>query len=109
MPQPENSSALDTKMFRGGYHLHKSTTPRRRHPSFEAAEAEAQRLTAATGETFVITQEVGRVKRQEASGLLPKLFVAPAPEPRKPNDNDPPEVFEAHAAWVGQQEGGSDG
>jgi len=53
----------NTKRFDGGaYILRKSEAAHRRHQSFDAAEREAQRLCAQSGDTFVITQEVARVK-----------------------------------------------
>ncbi|MCG7348951.1 hypothetical protein [Sphingomonas sp. ACRSK] len=68
--------------------------PRFRHPTFESAETEAQRLLGKHPQsTFVILQEVGRVK------ALPADL-----EPKQPRDGDGTSVFEAHAAWVRRQE-----
>lgn len=65
----------DTKSFRGNFLLYRKDGkklsrkvgrahhPRFRHPSWTAAEAEAQRLLGILPEsTFIILQEVGRVK-----------------------------------------------
>lgn len=46
------------------YFLHKVGT-RRKHRTLEAAQAAASRVAAAEGETFVISQEVGRVNAPE--------------------------------------------
>lgn len=82
---PTAPMAADTKSFRGGFllfrkdgqnlrrgggkgaiHKAKATRarpPRFRHPTFQAAEAEAERLLGMLPDsTFVIIQEVGRVK-----------------------------------------------
>lgn len=48
----------------GPFRLHKAdpARPRRQHPTFEAAEAEAKRLQAMNpDQSFVIAQEVARV------------------------------------------------
>ncbi|WP_242183137.1 hypothetical protein [Sphingomonas sp. CARO-RG-8B-R24-01] len=70
----------DTKSFSGGYLLYRKVggknvkpgvrsqarAPRFRHPTFEAAEAEAVRLLEHHPEsTFVILQERARVKLKE--------------------------------------------
>lgn len=50
----------------GPYRLHKAepARPRRAHPSFERAEAEARRLLAINpGDTIIIAREVARVVR----------------------------------------------
>lgn len=50
----------------GHFRLHKaeSARPRREHPTFERAEAEAQRLLSVNpGDTIIIAQEVARVVR----------------------------------------------
>ena len=55
---------IETRRFDGPYGLHREqrARPRRQHPTFEAAEAEAQRLASLQpGDSFVITQEVARV------------------------------------------------
>lgn len=99
----------NTKTFPGSYLLFRkdgqnlkrrtgertARPPRFRHPTFESAETEARRLLGKYPQsTFVILQEVGRVK------------VAPAvdPEPKQPRDTDPASVFEEHAAWVRRTE-----
>ena len=77
--QPVPVTARDTKTFRGKWLLYRKKggglrhpthkakdrahPPRFRHDSYAAAEAEAGRLLAIFPEsTFVILQEVGRVK-----------------------------------------------
>lgn len=80
----------DTKSFSGnflvwrkkGQHLRKGATrdgerqmrergdqpPRFRHPTFDSAEAEAQRLAALCPETtFIIIQEIARVKMKPSA------------------------------------------
>jgi hypothetical protein len=51
-----------------GFYLHKMGTKRRVHADRATADAEAQRLADANGETFVVTQEVGRVTARAARG-----------------------------------------
>jgi hypothetical protein len=56
----------DTVRIGGPFRVHKAepARPRREHPTFEAAEAEAGRLLAdRPDETFVIAQIVARVRR----------------------------------------------
>ena len=82
MTNPIPTAAVDTKSFRGGFLLYRrdgkklrrprptSSTvarpPRFRHPDFASAEAEAQRLLMnLPGSTFIILQEVARVKMKE--------------------------------------------
>lgn len=60
------SEPIDVKSFRGRYTVQLLRIGRRPagHHSFSAAEAEAERLIAAhPGATFIISQEVARVKR----------------------------------------------
>jgi hypothetical protein len=58
------TAAIDMKAFRGAFLIHQSTAPRARHQSFSAAEAEAARLLEANPDaSFIISQEVARVKR----------------------------------------------
>ncbi len=71
--KPAGAAAqTETKRFDGGaYILRKSEAAHRRHRTFDAAEAEAQRLCGQSGDTFVITQEVASVKApdpDEAAG-----------------------------------------
>ena len=69
-------SALDTKRYDNGKFtvMRRDTAkPRAFHASFDAAEIEAQRLTAKhPNMTFVVLQEVGRVKAAEVAS--PKRF-----------------------------------
>ena len=84
--QPASAAATDTKSFSGSYLLYRRDgqklrrpratqgsvprPPRFRHQSFAAAEAEAQRLLAdLPGSTFIILQEVARVKVKEAADV----------------------------------------
>ena len=78
-----STAVPDTKSFSGGYLLYrkvggknvtpgvrsKARAPRFRHPSFEAAQAEATRLLEHHPEsTFIILQERGRVKLKHGQG-----------------------------------------
>lgn len=98
----------ETKSFSGSYLLFrkdgaklkrpgaKSTprAPRFRHPDFESAEREAQRLLGIFPDsTFIVLHEVARVKMKEVG-----------PEPRFPVEGDPAHVFEAHARWAVEME-----
>lgn len=102
-------AAIDgvTKSFRGGFllyrkagagvvkpgHKSQSRNPRFRHPTFAAAEAEANRLLPNHPEsTFIIMQEVGAVKAVATK------------EPKRPRDGDDAQVFEDHAKWVRETE-----
>lgn len=82
-PPTHPAAAPETKSFAGNYlvwrkvgqKLRKGSpagaagNPRFRHPTFEAAQVEAQRLAGLFPEsTFVILQEVARVKLQQAEG-----------------------------------------
>ena len=78
-------AAPDTKSFNGSYLLYRkdgqklrrpggmagpapARPPRFRHPNFAAAEFEAQRLlTIHPASTFVVLQEVARVKLKEVA------------------------------------------
>ncbi len=102
------SAAIDgvTKSFRGGFLLyrkagnlvvkpgHKSQArnPRFRHPTFAAAEAEANRLLPNHPEsTFIIMQEVGAVKAgavTEPKGIVERAAgqIAAALKPKRHND-----------------------
>lgn len=97
--------ATDTKSFSGSFLLYRKNgggmvkpgsasrarNPRFRHATFAAAEAEAKRLLPHHPDsTFLILQEVARVKVKAGS----------AAEPMLPKDGDDASVFEAHAAWV---------
>lgn len=76
--RPANDLRPDMKSFRGSYLLYRqrgkgmervsgSTLPRFRHPTRESAETEASRLlTLHPQSTFLILQEVGRVKIKAA-------------------------------------------
>lgn len=77
------------QQLRKGLPSRKDGNPRFRHPTREAAEAEATRLLGLFPEsTFIILQEVARVKN------------GPTPEPKRPTDDDPAHVFDEHAQWV---------
>ena len=57
-----------TKIRRPGIKGDRSHPPRFRHATYEAAEGEARRLLGKLPDsTFIILQEVGRVKRETSS------------------------------------------
>lgn len=64
-----SDNPLNIKHFKGGFTLRRILTPCHRHRSHESAVAEAGRLLDLHPETegFVISQEIGRVKRQRAT------------------------------------------
>jgi hypothetical protein len=81
------AAAPDTKSFSGSYLLYRKTggslarpgqrskarNPRFRHPTFAAAESEAVRLLEYHPEsTFVVLQEIARVKLKDAAAIEPR-------------------------------------
>lgn len=64
-------------LVRGGAAKERTKPPRFRHPTFESAETEAKRLLGLFPEsTFVIIQEVARVKLKPAVGAAQQEKVA---------------------------------
>ena len=55
---------IETERYDGPFGLHREqrARPRRRHPTFKAAEEEAHRLASLQpGDSFIVTQEVARI------------------------------------------------
>jgi len=59
------TDSLAVRPFRGRFLVHRSTSPRQRHDTFSAAEAECQRLLRTDPDgTYIVTREEARISRR---------------------------------------------